>query len=136
MPIYLLDTTTVSLLMRKDPRVQSRLTSMANTAEMFSSVVARGEVYYGLERMAAGRRRRELEADARATFARIPCKPVLDDTADIYAHLKREAERKGTPLADNDLWIAASAVSLGATLVTTDSDFRKVAGLKVTDWSV
>ncbi|HUE24770.1 MAG TPA: PIN domain-containing protein [Bryobacteraceae bacterium] len=34
-------------------------------------------------------------------------------------------------LDENDLWIAATAISLGATLVSRDRDFEGIEGLRV-----
>ena len=39
-------------------------------------------------------------------------------------------------LDENDLWIAATALSVGAVLVTMDSDFRRVDGLRMEDWTI
>jgi len=36
----------------------------------------------------------------------------------------------------DDLWIAAHALILGATLVTRDADSSGIAGLSAEDWSV
>ena len=36
---------------------------------------------------------------------------------------------------ENDLWIAATALSLDTILVTMDSDFAAIDGLKCEDWS-
>lgn len=88
----------------------------------------RGEILYGIERLATGKRRTDLERKATHLFAAIPCEPVPAAAADAYAGLKRGAERAGTPLDENDLWIAATATSLGATLVTADADFSRLPG--------
>ena len=50
---------------------------------------------------------------------------------DRYAILKREQQRRGLPLDENDLWIAATALALGTTLVSYDSDFQPVETLVV-----
>ena len=39
-------------------------------------------------------------------------------------------------LDENDLWIAATAAALAATLVTRDKDFTRVPGLIAGDWTV
>jgi len=38
-------------------------------------------------------------------------------------------------LDENDLRIAATAVSLNATLVSRDSDFQRVDGLRLANWT-
>ena len=58
-----------------------------------------------------------------------------ETAADVYAQIKIAREQQGLRLDENDLWIAATASALGATLVTRDSDFRAVAGLTITDWT-
>lgn len=45
--------------------------------------------------------------------------PVLTAYADLSAHIKRA----GTPMGQNDVWIAATARATGATLLTIDKDF-------------
>jgi len=41
----------------------------------------------------------------------------------------------GTPIGGNDLWIAAHALALGATLVTHNvKEFRRIRGLSLDDW--
>jgi len=43
--------------------------------------------------------------------------------------VKASQQRRGLPLDENDLWIAASALVMDATLVSRDSDFQAVEGL-------
>ena len=121
--------------MQRHPKVRARVASLAPEDRMVICTIVRGEVLYGLERTPQGKRRRDLEAKAVSLFAAIPCEPILEAVGDSYARIKRAAERKGTPLDENDLWIAATAVSLGAVLVTTDSDFQRMSGLRVEDWT-
>ena len=44
-------------------------------------------------------------------------------TADKYAIIKATLLNKGKPIPENDIWIAATANILNATLITTDNDF-------------
>lgn len=46
--------------------------------------------------------------------------PVLD----AYADLATYAKEHGHSIGHNDLWIAATAVAAGATVLTTDRDFE------------
>ena len=38
---------------------------------------------------------------------------------------------KGTPLPTNDIWIAATAIRAGATVLTFDAHFREIARVAV-----
>ena len=55
--------------------------------------------------------------------------PVTGDTAEWFATVKQQLRRKGTPIPINDVWIAASALEHGATLVSRDHHFENVDGL-------
>ena len=68
-------------------------------------------------------------------FGQVVCLAVPEAAADQYASIKWETERQGTPLDENDLWIAATTRALEAIIVTTDSDFQRVGGLQTEDWT-
>lgn len=122
--------------MRRDVRVLVRLASLAAEDRVAVCTITRGEIMYGLLRLAQGRRRNNLEAEATHLFLQMVCFPVPEIAADFYARAKTTVQRAGTPLDENDLWIAATALSLGAVLVTMDSDFQRVGGLTVQDWTI
>ena len=86
-------------------------------------------------RLPTGQRKQELEAKVARLFAAIPCEPISESVADHYADVKLARQRVGLTLDENDLWIAASAREGGATLVSRDTDFRQIDGLKVEDWT-
>ena len=57
--------------------------------------------------------------------------PVTDQTAELYAKVYQALRREGTPIPQNDMWIAASALEHGADLATQDDHFRYVPLLTV-----
>lgn len=50
-----------------------------------------------------------------------------EETAERYAVIVNALWRIGRPIPTNDLWIAASAMQYGLTILTTDSHFKHVA---------
>ena len=50
---------------------------------------------------------------------------------DIYAKVYQALRKEGTPIPQNDMWIAASALENGADLATCDEHFRHVPMLTV-----
>jgi tRNA(fMet)-specific endonuclease VapC len=132
---YLLDTTTFSELMRDHPKVASRITALVPAERVCICTIVRGEILYGLEQLPTGRRQAELSARAAGLFPTLRCESIPESAADQFAKLKRSLEKKGLALGENDLWIAATAMAIGAVLVTQDSDFRKIGGLAVQDWT-
>ncbi len=134
--IFLLDTNAFSDLMREHPRVDAHLSSIPSAEQVVICSVVRGEIRYGIQRLPEGKRRQELEAKAAKFFAILPCEPVAEAAGDYYATMKLTCQRKGLALDENDLWIAATALVLGAVLVSRDSDFQQVDALTVEDWTV
>ena len=133
--IFLLDTSALSDLMREDRLLEEYLARIPQTDQVVTCPIVRGEIEYGIRRLPPGRRRDNLKTKARHLFDVISCEPVLESAAEHYAQIKSACEGRGLALDENDLWIAAAALSLGATLVTRDSDFRRIDGLLLADWT-
>ena len=57
--------------------------------------------------------------------------PCTDETADYYARIYTALKANGTPLPTNDIWIAASALEHGASVLSEDSHFSYVPMLKL-----
>jgi predicted nucleic acid-binding protein len=113
--LFLLDTNAISALMREDPGMSGWLSSIRPDDQVVTCTIVRGEILFGLGRLAEGRRRRDLEAKAAKLFAALPCEPIPPAAADIYANVKLAQQRRGLSLDENDLWIAATALAITAT---------------------
>ena len=133
--LFLLDSNAFSDLMRKHPGVQRRFAALGADDRIAISTTVRGEIVYGLERLPTGRRRDELSRQAQELFAVLRCEAVPVAAADAYARIKLNRQQQGLSLDENDLWIAATALALDATLVTRDSDFDSLEEITVVDWS-
>ena len=133
--IFLLDTTAFSDLMREHPEVDARLARVSRRDKVIICTVVRGEIQFGIERLPQSKRREELKVKANKLFAVLPCEPVTEAAGDFYARIKLIHQQKGLTLDENDLWIAATTLASGAVLVSRDSDYDKIDGLTVEDWT-
>lgn len=61
---------------------------------------------------------------------RVKVVPGTAATADLYALVYAALRRKGRPIPTNDLWIAASSLEHAAALLTLDSHFQNIDGLR------
>ena len=114
---YLLDTSTCSFLMARVPYVTAHFDSLSDLNDyLFTCTIVRGEILFGIQRLPIGRRRQVLENQAINLFEELPCLAIPKEAADYYAPMKSYAEQQGTPLSENDLWIAATAMTLDAIL--------------------
>ena len=109
----------------------SWLSSVLPGDRVVTCTIVPGEILFGLGKLAQGRRRSELEAKAQQLFAALPCESIPPAAGDHYATVKLVQQRIGLSLDDNDLWMAATALSIGATLVSSDRDFQRVEMLTV-----
>jgi tRNA(fMet)-specific endonuclease VapC len=75
----------------------------------------------------------QLEAIRQVIPVLLPESPLICSYHADHAARLRAA---GTPIGGNDLWIAAHALALGATLVTHNlKEFRRIRGLSLEDWA-
>jgi tRNA(fMet)-specific endonuclease VapC len=66
---------------------------------------------------------------------RVPVLALDEDVGVHYGEIRAQLERAGTPIGNNDLWIAAHARALGMRLITNNArEFERVPGLVVERW--
>jgi predicted nucleic acid-binding protein len=128
---YLLDTNAISDFMRAAPRIENWMAGLGQGDRVVTCTIVRGEILFGIARLPRGRRRMELEETGRQLLDTVECEPVPEQAGDIYATVKLARQQRGLPLDENDLWVAATALAIGAILVSRDNDFGGIDGLRV-----
>ena len=75
----------------------------------------------------------QLEAIRQVIPVLLPESPLI---CSYHAEHAARLRAAGTPIGGHDLWIAAHALALGATLVTHNlTEFRRIRGLSLEDWA-
>lgn len=127
----MLDTNVVSAFMHGRNSVLDRRITVHRKSELCVSAITYGETRYGLAKRPEASR---LAAAAEALFSSIEILPWTSDVARRYGDIRAELRRQGRALQPLDMLIAAHALEVGATLVTSDRAFRFVPGLSVENW--
>ena len=127
---YMLDTNTVSHIIKRQPQAIARLMEVPMHSVCISAITA-GELAFGL----AKRPQAVALGEAVNEFLRrVEVMPWDGAVAQTYGTLRAELQKNGRSLAALDLQIAAHALHLKATLVSNDKAFAQVGGLAVEDW--
>jgi tRNA(fMet)-specific endonuclease VapC len=99
------------------------------------SVVTASELLHGVHRATDAARRAARSAFVEWALTTFPLVDIDLSAARIHAQLWAELSARGLMIGPHDLWIAASAVSGGLALATTNvREFRRVPGLIVDEW--
>lgn len=123
----LLDTNSYSGLFRGDRLVKQETDA---SKEVLMSVITIGELYAGFKKGNQEAKNQQILGrfikNSKVRVVNIGLK-----TAQIYGNVKAALAEKGTPIPDNDIWIAAASLETKSTLITFDRHFLKVPGLKL-----
>lgn len=119
----LLDTNIVILLFSEDETVKKLI---AEADEVFISNIVIGELYFG-----AFNSSRKDDNIARIDDLVIKVTVLNSDTftAKEFGYIKSELRKKGKPIPENDIWIAAIARQYDLRLMTKDEHFINIDGL-------
>ena len=125
---YLLDTNIAIAVLEADRSITKRIDPETH---YFLPSVAAGELFYGAFK--SGRIQHNLDR-VQTFLKRIPVLPCNASTAECYGELKAQLKKKGRPIPDNDIWIAAIAQEQDMTVVTRDIHFQEIDLIKVVVW--
>ncbi|QWE03476.1 type II toxin-antitoxin system VapC family toxin [Polynucleobacter sp. JS-JIR-II-b4] len=129
---YMLDTNTISSLIKKNPVVSRKIASVP-MERLCLSVISEGEILYGLAKKPNAR---NLHLVVQEFLKRVDVLVWDTDVAEHYGVLRAQLESNGNLLGPLDMQIAAHASQLGAILVTNDQAFKRIQKLQVEDWTV
>ena len=124
----LLDTNIVTALFKGEEGIATKIDQ---AAEVFIPVIVVGELEYGALHS------QQIIKNKNAINDLVNAYPVLDidtDTAYFYGQVKAALRKQGTPIPENDVWIAAIAIKHNLTLVTRDKHFQQVHGITLEEW--
>lgn len=125
---YLLDTNIVIAIFANDDKIGRAL---KEASELFVPVVALGELNYGARKSSKVEQnlsRIQEFADSAAVLG------IGRATAGRYGLIKDRLRIQGTPIPENDIWIAAIAQQYDLSLATYEEHFDHVDGLQVVRW--
>ena len=131
---YVLDTNTVSAVMRSDSAVLKRLRE-SNRRDVLVPQPVVAEIAYGIARLPSSKRRHLLEERFGLIAATFERAAWTDAVSTAFGKIKALLERKGRRIEDFDAAIAAHAIAHSATLVS--ANVRHMAGvpdLLLEDW--
>lgn len=125
---YLLDTSVAIRVLNREVDLEAR---RDQGLEAFLCVTVVGELLFGAAKSAKpGENRGRVEK----LIEVCPVVPHAVDTARRYGTLKAVLRRRGRPIPENDVWVAASALQHGLILATRDQHFEHVDGLDRESW--
>ena len=103
--------------------------------EFFLSVVTASELLHGVHRAVQSEVRAKRSAFVEALLERFPLLPIDLTTARAHAQVWAELAAAGKMIGPNDLWLAATGLAHGLTMVTANvREFTRVPGLAVEVW--
>ena len=123
----ILDTNAISALLKHD----MSLVALLGEEDHQLPVIALGEYRFGLRR---SRLRKRLERQLRQWELVWTVLPVMRETTEHYGRIREQLRAQGTPIPENDVWIAALAAQHRLPVVTSDDHFDRVDGLQRVSW--
>lgn len=124
----LLDTNIISALIKGDLSIADKLDQSENA---YIPVIVIGELFYGAEYSAHIIKNLN---NVRKLIEQYTILFIDNSKAAMYGTIKGELRKQGTPIPENDIWIAAIASQHQLTLITRDKHFSHIKKLDIASW--
>ena len=124
----LLDTNIISAWLKGEKNIADNI---EKTGAVYIPIIVLGELYYGASYSTQVQKNTSI---IRKIASRYRLLLIDEETTREYGKIKSELRKKGSPIPENDIWIAAIATRYRLTLVTRDKHFSNVIGLKIEKW--
>jgi tRNA(fMet)-specific endonuclease VapC len=106
-------------------------TLIDNTDLLFLPAIVLGELLYGaINSTKPAKNEHDITIFANNSILL----PVDEVVAIRYAKVRHDLKKKGTPIPENDIWIAALCLEQDVPLLSNDGHFKNIPGLEVVSW--
>lgn len=128
---YMLDTNTCIFMMKDYPSVLSAFSANKNSGIVISAITL-AELEFGVSNSTAVDKNR---TKLIAFLTLVDVLPFDSNSTAEYGRTRAALQKKGTPIGQLDMLIAAHAKAAGLMLVTNNTrEFERVDGLILEDW--
>lgn len=124
---YLLDTNAIIAMMNSNPKIAPVLLG----ATIYLPLIGIGELYFGAQNSARIAENLKRVEEVRVKYTVLDCNY---ETARLYGEISAGLSKKGRPIQQNDIWIAALALQYDLTVLTQDKGFEYIDTLKRKTW--
>lgn len=134
--MIILDTNVVSEMMRPAPQpAVLKWFATQSFEDVHITAITMAEILFGIQLLAAGKRRGALQAGADKTFAVFAghILPFDDRAAYEFSIIASARRKRGSPISEFDAQISAIALVNGATLATRNTDDFQGRGVQLVD---
>ena len=101
------------------------------------SVITVSELLHGVARATPGRRRDDRSAFVERLISSVPIMEISLEVARVHAYLWADLASRGEIIGPHDLWIGATALSEGLSMLTANArEFERIPGLNVLPFEI
>lgn len=127
--------TSVLIAIERNTESLERIISKKKSEPFGISAITAAELLHGVYRADSENRRIKREAFVEKILEIFPIYPFDLAAARIYADIWAGFAKKGISVGAHDLLIASTAISLGFSVITSDTkDYKKIHGLKIEEY--
>lgn len=130
---YLLDTNICIYIAKQQPQNVLEKFKHLKVGEVGMSTITYGELFYG----ACNSQQTEKSVRVLTELMHsVPVLPLPIEAGKHYGKIRKELNKLGMPVGNNDLWIAAHALCLNLILVSNNlKEFSRIPTLKLENWA-
>jgi tRNA(fMet)-specific endonuclease VapC len=125
---YLLDTNIITAWLKKDAAVAVNINS---AEEVFVPIIAIGEMYYGAQ---FSTKIIQNIHNISTVLSNYQALYIDEEVCKTFGAIKSSLRRKGKPIPENDIWIAAIAARHELIVATRDQHFGFIDEVTVENW--
>ena len=125
---FLLDTNIIAAWLKGETSVADKIDK---AKEIHIPIIAVGELYYGaLYSTQVAKNIKEIKS----ITANYGVLQIDEKTTIAYGNIKAALRKKGKPIPENVIWIAAIAKRFKLVVVTRDKHFKEIEGINIKSW--